>query len=217
MGGYGSGRDADHAVVESGFTLDINWFLRERGIVPGARRSGVLRWYYRETGKQKGSISYESCVHDIEDAWVRLWYSVNDQPQSYRVRLVTTPCHFGGRRWWWTCPMSGRRVAKLHLPAGARIFAARQTYRLAYESQRKTLVDRSHDRQSRLYRRLEGEYRCFGDPPPPRPKGMHHKTYERLIVELYEAMELHDRIFALDAEKLLARLRKSDARRSSRR
>jgi hypothetical protein len=42
---------------------------------------------------------------------------------------------------------------------------------------------------------------------------MHRRTYEQLTSELYDAMELHEGIFALDASALLARLSKRDAAR----
>ena len=35
---------------------------------------------------------------------------------------------FGGRRWWFICPRTGRRVLKLHKPSGALTFASRQAY-----------------------------------------------------------------------------------------
>jgi hypothetical protein len=104
-------------------------------------------------------------------------------------------------------------VAKLHLPPGETVFAARKAYRLAYRSQRITALDRSHDRQRRLHRKLGADYEYFEQPPPPRPKGMHQGTYERLAAELYEAMELHDQLFAFSAAPILARLMKADARR----
>jgi hypothetical protein len=75
------------------------------------------------------------------------------------------------------------------------MFAARVAYRLAYRSQRGTALDRSHDRQRRLYRRLGTEYEHFEQAPPPRPKGMHRRTYERLTAELYEVAVRQQNIF----------------------
>ena len=50
--------------------------------------------------------------------------------------LETTPQTFGGRRWWFVCPRTGVRAAKLHLPNGAFTFASRLAYRLAYARDR---------------------------------------------------------------------------------
>src|SRR5205823_10573823 len=56
------------------------------------------------------------------------------------VRLETTPTQFGGRRWWFTCPLvvrgvpCCRRVGKLYLPPGARYFGCRKCHDLSYRS-----------------------------------------------------------------------------------
>ena len=47
---------------------------------------------------------------------------------DYRIRLVTTEQTYGGRRWWFLCPLARqdggppRRVAKLYLPPGGSYF-----------------------------------------------------------------------------------------------
>lgn len=213
MGGFGSGRYGGRPTVESGLTLDINELLRNRIIVPGSQVFGSLRWSKSRTNEEIASLSYEARLVDPEDAWVRLSYSVNGVLQDYRVELATTPCHYGGRRWWWLCRLSGRRVTKLHLPPGRTLFAARQEYRLAYRSQRGTPLDRSHNRLRRLHYRLGADYEYFEHVRLPRPKGMHCATYKRLTAELYDAMALHNDLFALAAVPILARLQRADARR----
>ena len=53
--------------------------------------------------------------------------------------MTTTP-NYGGRRWWFICPLSRddggppRRVAKLYLPPGEKYFGSREGYELTYES-----------------------------------------------------------------------------------
>ncbi|MPZ32630.1 MAG: hypothetical protein GEV13_16805 [Rhodospirillales bacterium] len=39
-------------------------------------------------------------------------------PIAYRVGALSTAQPFGGVRWWFLCPATGRRVAKLWLPQG---------------------------------------------------------------------------------------------------
>ena len=170
-------------------------------------------WGQLPAGEKAASIGYEASLEDPETAWARLHYTANGTARDYRVRLEATPCLYGGRRWWWVCPVSGRRVAKLHLPPGATIFAARKVYRLAYRSQREVPIDRTHARQARLYRKLGGDYCQYEQPPPPRPKGMHHATHERLEAELFAAMEAHEAAFTIGASAILARLAKADRRR----
>jgi hypothetical protein len=111
-------------------------------------------------------------------------------------------------RWWWLCPASGRRVAKLYLPAGAARFLSRgpEGHRLAYASQRVGRIERGHRRAGRLRARLgDGQGRAFG-PLPPRPARMRRATYEGLLDQLAAVeQELMDEIEAAGA-RLLARL-----------
>ena len=81
-------------------------------------------------------------------------------PQHYSVALVTTPCPFGGLRWWWLCPATNRLVSKLYLPNGGQRFLSRGrgAYRLAYASQRQGQLDRMHARSRKLYARLGADY-----------------------------------------------------------
>jgi hypothetical protein len=83
------------------------------------------------------------------------------------IQLETTPQPFGGRRWWFVCPRTGRRVAKLYLPSGAFTFASRQAYRLAYRSQRETPYDRALRRGFKLRGKL-GADGGMGDYVPSR-------------------------------------------------
>lgn len=213
MGSCNSGRRGGKCMVESGLRLDINRLLRQRNILPGQHVSGCLTWGNTRAGEKTASIGYEASLMSPDAAWVRLHYTANGGPKDYRVRLEAMPCHYGGLRWWWVCPASGRRAAKLYLPPGATMFAARKAYRLAYRSQREPVIDRTHARQARLYRKLGGTHDHFEQPPPPRPKGMHRKTYERLEMELYAAMEAHEEAFDTGAVAIVARLMKANARR----
>ena len=82
-------------------------------------------------------ISYEANLVVPNAAWA---YTVNGTPMDYRVRLVTTRPTYGGRRWWFLCPLARndggppRRVAKLYLPPGGTYFGSRQAYGLTYTS-----------------------------------------------------------------------------------
>jgi hypothetical protein len=121
----------------------------------------------------------------------RLRYDVNHSsrptgPREQLISMATTPCPFGGMRWWWICPATGRWVRKLYLPNGGTEFLSRGpgAYRLAYASQRHGWVDRVHARNRRLYRHLGADYDGAGDFWPPKPKGMRWRTYEAICDRL---------------------------------
>ena len=80
------------------------------------------------------------------------------------VSLQSTPTQFGGRRWWFTCPLvvngvpCGRRVGKLYLPPKARYFGCRTCHGLTYRS-----CQEAHSAE-RTKAWLAKEYAYHGDP-----------------------------------------------------
>lgn len=188
MGGYGSGsyyRWGSKQTVEDGLTLDLNKLIRDGSIKPGVDWQGTLVWTNTRTGEKVASIGYEANLIKPDNAYMRLHYTHNDQPQDYKVRLTTTHPNFGGVRWWFICPVSGCRVGKLYSPPGQPLFASRKVFNLAYQSQREHKPQRLLDKAYKLRRRLgqvsRGEY-----PIPDKPKGMHWKTYSKLALEIEE-------------------------------
>jgi hypothetical protein len=78
----------------------------------------------------------------------------------YTILLVSSVPHYGGRRWWFICPIKKTRVAKLHLPPGATQFASRNAHDLTYRS-----VQESgwRKRSEKFWRRTAERLGC--DPP----------------------------------------------------
>lgn len=37
-------------------------------------------------------------------------YNHRGKPYSYKLQITTTPCHYGGVRYWWQCPKCAKRV-----------------------------------------------------------------------------------------------------------
>jgi hypothetical protein len=54
------------------------------------------------------------------------------------------------------CPLSGRRVLKLHCPGGRILFASRDHYRLGYACQRETTRDRAFSWTRKARRQIGG-------------------------------------------------------------
>jgi hypothetical protein len=52
--------------------------------------------------------------------------------------------------------------------------------------------------------RLGGSTGTDGRPTVQRPKGMHPRTYDRLVAELFAAMDHHEVIFNIGAARILA-------------
>ncbi len=151
MGGYGSGwQGSRKTTVEECLTLSIKRLVDEGAIAPGCQRSGTWSWSY--PGEQPhAQISYTTQTLGFSDPWFRISARVGGAPVDYRIGLETTLPNFGGLRWWFICPRSGRRAANLYLPPGERYFAHRDAYGLTYRSCQESGQSRA------LYRRLAAQ------------------------------------------------------------
>lgn len=132
MGRYSySGR----LVADSQHAISIYW-LKKKDMLCGFCNQGIT---WSNQWGETGSIGIEIKISD-EENFARLHYIItrrsNDQKDSfdYKVSIVSTDCHFGGKRYWFICPASncGRRVAKIY--QGQDIFACRHCYNLTYAS-----------------------------------------------------------------------------------
>ncbi len=113
---------------------------------------------------------------NIGDNATAVEYEINGW--TYRVNLTTTACNYGNLRYWFMCPRCYGRKATLYL-SGNGWLACRKCYGLAYPVENKTRSDRAIDGAFKLNQRLgfDGGIDDFGE----KPKGMHSKTFNRLI------------------------------------
>jgi hypothetical protein len=204
MGGYGSGRSGGGPTVEDGLAINLSKLLKDKLIEPNTSRwNATLIWRNVRTGEETARIGYGAHLGD-HSGHMRLDYTITRRwsgekiPVAYDVQLSTSRCRLGGWRWWFECPLTGRRVAKLHLPPGATKFASRHAYRLAYTSQRETPRDRALSRAFKARGRL-GSEGGIGDYIP-KPKGMRWKTFERLMARVAAAEDIvdHHTVLLLD-------------------
>lgn len=210
MGGYGSGCSGGRPTTDSGLTLSLQKLMRDRLFRPSYAWGGSIVWTYTSTGEQVGSIGYEA--HLGQDAGrLRLKYTTTryggeKHESDYWIQLETTPQPFGGRRWWFICPRTGRRATKLYLPNGALTFASRQAYRLAYRSQREAPHDRALRRAFKLRDKLGGTG-GIGDYLA-KPKWMRWPTYDRKLDEIFAAEGVVDAHLGFFVDKLNRRIRR---------
>lgn len=184
MGGYGSGSHhyyTPRSTVEGRLRLDVRRLHRAGLLAPNT--PGTSTW--TRNGRETGSIGHAARGEDDEGraTALELRYSSSGQPTRQSVPLEWTPCHYGGARPWFNCPLCDRRVALLY--AGAR-FACRHCHDLAYESTRQSAPDRGIRKAQNIRERLGGSAN-LSLPFPPKPKGMHWRTYYRLEEEAQEA------------------------------
>ena len=130
----------DNIVWQVDAIEDYGWFVEP--YCQAGRRLGRKLIYFR-FARHAPLVSVEHGAEGMTS--LRFSYSVaregeEKESMDYKVQLVATPCRFGGRRYWFICPLSkdgracGRRVARLYIPPGGRYFGCRHCYELTYRS-----------------------------------------------------------------------------------
>lgn len=199
MGGLGSGtyyrwdaKDTTAGVRR----LDVRQLQRAGRLAPG----GDYGWHWTDGGMvsiRVGATEIEGralflVLHYRSRRGAEAWEDVTEL-----VRIDWTACRYGGWRPWFHCPVEtngvhcGRRMAILY--GAGKYFACRHCYRLAYSSTREDAPSRALTKAQAIRARLGGTTNMLA-PFPPKPRGMHERTYMRLF---WEAHKLEARYFAL--------------------
>lgn len=192
MGGMGSGdryRWRSKSTTSSVRRLDVRELQRGGALVPGADcgrfwsdggRIGIRVAHVADQGRALLlALNYRVRLGDGS------WEEIHEF-----VRLAWTPCHYGGWRPWFRCPLivngayCGRRAAILY--GAGRYFACRRCHDLAYPSTRATGPDRALHKARAIRLRLGGSANML-DAFPPKPPRLHWATYGRLRREAHAA------------------------------
>src|SRR4051794_22190306 len=115
----GSGRTGGHPTSEAtgSFVFSV------KGLLGRLPRDAVGGGTITFRSGRDGELPIEVRVDTTDRAapHVELTHGTRDgaaQRITYRVGLTTTRPRYGGERWWFVCPATGRRAFKLHLPNG---------------------------------------------------------------------------------------------------
>ena len=193
-------RPRQRACLESGLKLDLNKLMRQRVLQLG-RRGGpyYFRWTNSYTGEEVATALISANMGP-QVGWLRIQLGSLDQS----VDLVSQPRHFGGRQWYFECPVTYRRCTALWRPPGARRFSSRQawgTRRIAYASQFLDPDNRAHRGKAKIKARLIADLEPDEWELPPKPKWMRWRTYNRLI----NRFDRHEKILERGIAGLMAK------------
>jgi len=161
LGGTGSGwQGVKKTTVEECLVLAIGDLADFGAFQPGWRK-GSYSW---RCGKEHVAELEVSTSMSTEDGTLWLRYTADEKFMHYTVSLVSTVLPYGGRRWWFICPIKKIRVAKLYLPPGATQFGSRKAHDLTYASCRAKAI---RERSERFWRRVA------------RRQGVHHRETQK--------------------------------------
>jgi hypothetical protein len=171
-------RPRQRVCLQEGLHLDLNQLARagliERGAHTGERG---IQWTHPQWGLiASGFVSADlSAPHE---GWLRI--RIGDFAQQ--IALLGRPRRFGGRQWYFVCPITNRLVSVVWKPAGADKFCSRHAWgpQVAYLSQFGTRADRAHLGKARISLRLGATSDLRPWDLPSKPKWMRWKTYSQL-------------------------------------
>lgn len=176
MGSSNSGRRDGKPCTDERRSLDVRRLQREGLLVKG----NTFPWRWTRHGETIAEIQVVVGNDCVVLNYQQRWGASPYQLCCNTVMLDWTGCNYGGRRPWWLCPVCGRRVAVLYSGRGG--YSCRHCAQLAYRSQRETQEDLAARRANRVRVRL-GWPQGILNLPGGKPKGMHWKTYLRLLNE----------------------------------
>ena len=145
MGGYGYGRSIGRSEVEDCRSVDANDFAKWKFFKPG-EKWGITKW--TRGGHEIGSCGVQTSI-DAKRAVCFFQYNGREAP----VGLSWYAPGFGGRRYFFLCPVCGQRMRTLHFRGGE--IACRLCHNLTYKS-----CNESHtmDRFYMLMARRDNKY-----------------------------------------------------------
>lgn len=131
--------------------------------------------------------------HSTEAIQKRLWI-------EYGLIVTTTPCNYGGVRYWFQCPICGNRYRILYGSVLGPV--CRNCLGLTYYSQRrtKTALNYSRDRLQSVINQVDDSYLLYGKVPtlhtfPGKPPRMHWSTYQRLYDRYTDELDRFSIVF----------------------
>jgi hypothetical protein len=145
-------RPRERVCLQDGLKLDLNRLARKGFIQPGANIGGRgTTWTHSYWGEiASGIISAD--MSGQSGGWLRIQLGSLDQ----WITLVARPRHFGGKQWYFVCPVMNRLASVVWRPPGATRFWSRQTWgrQVAYHSQFNDATNRAHAGKARIKSRL---------------------------------------------------------------
>lgn len=166
------------ATTDDYHAVDVRWLKRKGLLQPGAP-------YLLSMMSRGGVVGVIEVQPELGRLHVAHRYCHGDdlmEPRRYVINLQTSPCHLGGNRHWFTCPVQGcgRRVAILYFGS---VLACRTCLDLIYRSQIDPPAISALRRALDLREKLGWPGDIFDRHYREKPKGMHWRTYRRLCAE----------------------------------
>lgn len=169
MGGYNSGGGRGAMRQGHFWDLDIAVLKRLDMLRPGYQKSLV----WSTNGEERARVQVECHGDHLILNYKSRQRGGEWEPIRDCIQLTYTYPNYGGRRAWFICPSCNKRKRVLW---GRTYYRCAKCYGMTHDSQYEDRASRLLDRAQKIKIKLGGEVSCF-EPFPPKPKGMHWRTY----------------------------------------
>jgi hypothetical protein len=135
--------------------LDIRYLRKEKLLVDYQLTHSSLTSIDKRSGQARLWFILEADLRHPDSASLKVTTAAwgRDSKQEV-IRLVGRPARFGGRRWFFKCPVNGSLCETLHLVLGS--LRSRAAARLTYPSQSEGAADRLIRIRDKLEKRVKG-------------------------------------------------------------
>jgi len=169
MGGYCSGGGRGAIKSDEMLSLSVASLKRFGLLRNGA--NGSVNW--SRNGQQTSSIGVSCSGDAVTLNYTNRYYGGDPETIRDHIWLDFTTPNYGGERAWFLCPSCGKRKAVLR---SGKYFRCGKCYQMTYASQYEDRASRLLDKAQAIKVKLGGNASCY-EPFPPKPKGMHWRTY----------------------------------------
>jgi hypothetical protein len=101
---------------------------------------------------------------------------IHTESGNFYIRLESSNCNYGGKRWWFRCPGKDCTKRTAHLYKYQQFFVCRHCLNLSYKTRQLNYRDRMFEKSVKIAAKVGAQ--DFDEME--RPKGMHHITYSKL-------------------------------------
>lgn len=178
MGGCGSGRwfrSRKRLTTDDLPRIDIRNIKKQGNLHPNY--PGIISWTIDDP--IAGPLSFET-----HRGWLSVKYlsTIHGRKTEHNldIEFDSTPCHFGGNRYWFLCPCCKTRITTVYKLNN--VYRCRHCHNLTFRSQNESELDRQIRKSHKLRQQLCGPESLY-EPVEQKPKNMHHSTFKRLAKE----------------------------------
>ncbi len=81
-------------------------------------------------------ININQMIREVRSELLLIKLKAKVESLDQELQITSTPCHFGGQRYWFQCPVCGNRVGVMYKHAFNPVVACRKCLNLDYRKHR---------------------------------------------------------------------------------